>query len=122
MVADRNFHKNLLQNLVHLEVEELQARRIINEIQALRANLSQEANRSTPLSLAAKKWLQECYQPSLLRFKTADTLDLNEVELYCLMQDHKWYLSEKAQQDVGHHHALDDFMKNVLPDYLAGLC
>lgn len=122
MVTDRNFHKNTLQNLTQIDAEEQQAQRIINEIQALRASLSQQENRSKPLSTAAEQWLSHTYQPSIKCFREADTLDINDVELYCLMQDHKWYLSEKAQQDVGHQKALDDFMQNVLPDYLAGHC
>lgn len=120
MVTDRNFHKNLLQSLTTLEAEEHQARKIINEIQALRASLSQKENHSKPLSSTAEVWLKEVYTPSLQRLQDSETFDFNEVELYCLMQEHKWYLSEKAQQDVGHHKALEDFMKHVLPKYLAG--
>ncbi len=115
MVTDRHFHKNLLQNLTGLDAEELQARRLINEIQEMRAGLSQQQNRSMPLSVAAGQWFSETYRPLLERLETAEKGASSPLELYCLMLEHKWYLSEAASQDVGHQKALDDFIAQVLP-------
>lgn len=115
MVTDRHFHKNLLQNLTGLDAEELQARRLINEIQEIRAGLSQQQNRSTPLSVAATQWFSETYKPLSQRLESAEKATYNSLELYCLMLEHKWYLSEAASQDVGHQKALEDFITEVLP-------
>jgi hypothetical protein len=34
-------------------------------------------------------------------------------ELYCQVLEHKWYLSERAQRDVGHQAAIDDYLKGA---------
>jgi hypothetical protein len=36
------------------------------------------------------------------------------IELYCQVLEHKWYLSERAQHDVGHQIAVDDFIQNFV--------
>jgi hypothetical protein len=33
------------------------------------------------------------------------------IELYCQILEHKWYLSERARQDVGHQAAVEDYIK-----------
>ena len=38
---------------------------------------------------------------------------INQVELYCQVLEHKWYLSEIAKRDVGHGAATEDFVTNV---------
>jgi hypothetical protein len=32
-------------------------------------------------------------------------------ELYCQVLEHKWYLSERAQRDVGHQFAAQDYLR-----------
>lgn len=110
VVSDRNFHRNQLFDLTGLEAEERQARQMMNEIQELRANLSHTHNRSTPLSVAAYQWLLEIYQPTIQRLNPLIKKDMNLAELYCQVLEHKWFLSEKAQQDVGHSAAIDDYL------------
>jgi hypothetical protein len=63
VVTDRNFHHDQLQSLTGLEAEEMQARKMMNEIQEQKATLSPENNRSTPLSVAAFHWLEHTYSP-----------------------------------------------------------
>lgn len=114
-VTDRNFHRDLLQNLTGLDVEELQAQRMLNEIQELKATLSQAHDRSTPLSVAAYHWLNETYTPTVQRLQATMGRDIDAAEVYCQVLEHKWYLSERARQDVGHHAAAEDYIKNFAP-------
>lgn len=114
MVTDRHFNKGLLQGLTGLEAEEQQAQRLINEIQEIRAELSQAANRSVALSVAAQRWLEQRWQPLHSEIRQLQRESPEPLELYCLMLEHKWYLSEKAGQDVGHHKALQDYVTTVL--------
>jgi len=113
LVADRNFHQDQLLGLTGVEAEEMQARLMMNEIHELKATLSQTHNRSTPLSLAAFKWLQEIYLPTLDGIRSLITDDSDPAELYCQILEHKWYLSEKAEHDVGHQIAIEDFLRTI---------
>jgi hypothetical protein len=110
MVTDQNFHRDQLQSLTGIEAGERQARKIMNEIFEIKATLSREHNRSMPLSVAAHHWLQNIYQPTLELLKLLVRPDLDTVELYCQLLEHKWYLSEQAQHDVGHQAACSDYL------------
>jgi hypothetical protein len=111
VVTDRNFHRDQLHGLTGLEVEERQARLMMNEIHELKATLSQTQNRSTPLSVAAYYWLENIYQPIVKRLRAMTDEHTSSAELYSQLLEHKWYLSEQAHHDVGHQAALDDYLE-----------
>jgi hypothetical protein len=52
-------------------------------------------------------------QPLIEQSKSKD-MDLNSAELYCQLLEHKWYLSERAQRDVGHRASAEDYLKKFL--------
>jgi len=110
-VTDRSFHRDQLLSLVAVEAEEQQARKMMNEIQEIKATLSQVNNRSVPLNAAAFHWLEHIYQPTLERLSALVHGDMSAAELYCQVLEHKWYLSERAQRDVGHIAAADDYLR-----------
>jgi hypothetical protein len=115
VVTDRNFHRDQLLGLTGLETEEKQAEKMMNEIRELRASLSMEKNRSIALSVAAYKWLEEVFLPAIRSLQPyIDRNQSDPAELYCAILEHKWYLSEKAQGDVGHHAAIMDYLNRFL--------
>jgi tRNA A-37 threonylcarbamoyl transferase component Bud32 len=116
-VSDRNFHRNQLMEITGLYSEDRQAQQIMNEINELKANLSQ-SNPNITLEAVAFHWMENIYKPvaekliSMIREKSniSSKTDINE--LYCQVLEHKWYLSEHAQHDVGHQVAVQDFIQN----------
>jgi hypothetical protein len=116
IVSDRNFHHNQLLTLTGIDAQENQAQQMMNEIQSVKAALSQQHNRSTPLSAAAYYWLEHLYTPVIERFQAhSDGQPRKDLsELYCQVLEHKWFLSERARHDVGHQAAVDDYLRNVL--------
>jgi len=111
VVTDRNFHRDQLLNHTGLSAEEKQAQWMMNEIHELRPRLSQSSNRITPLSVAAYHWLVNTYQPVVERLQPLIKADISVEELYCQVLEHKWYLSERAQRDVGHIAAVEDYLQ-----------
>lgn len=132
MVTDRNFHRHLLLGLTGLEVEEMQARKMMNEIQEMRASLSQTQNRSVSLSAAAYHWLENYYLPVVAHLeqllqhasgqldKTGRDEKLAPAEFYCQVLEHKWFLSERAQRDVGHQAAVQDYIQQFSDHRVSG--
>ena len=114
VVTDRNFHRDQLLSLTGIEAEERQAQKMMNEIQELKATLSQQNNRSTPLSAAAYHWQTTIYEPTLNKLTPLVKEDFDTAELYCQILEHKWYLSERAQRDVGHSTAIEDYLANII--------
>jgi hypothetical protein len=112
VVTDRNFHRDQLQGLTGLEAEEKQAQLMMNEIQEIKATLSQEHNRSMTLSAAAYYWLEEIYRPTIQLLQPLIKDHASAAELYCQLLEHKWYLSERARRDVGHRRAAEDYLRS----------
>jgi hypothetical protein len=112
-VTDRNFHRDQLLSLTGLEAEEMQARQMMNEIQEIKATLSQHNNRTMFLSTAAFHWLENVYQPVAERLKPLVDENNSLAELYCQVLEHKWFLSERYQHDVGHQTAVEDYLRNI---------
>lgn len=110
-VTDRNFHRDQLYNLTGVDAEEMQARKMMNEIQEVRATLSQSSQHSTPLSAAAYHWLEHVFNPIVEKLEPLVNEDMTLAERYCQVLEHKWYLSEQAQRDVGHQAAAEDYLK-----------
>jgi hypothetical protein len=110
ITTDRYFHKDQIYDLTGLDMEERQARTMMNEIQELRATLSQSGNRNVPLNAAAYHWLENIYQPVVERLKPLIDQNMTIAELYFQVLEHKWYLSERAKRDIGHQAAVEDYL------------
>jgi hypothetical protein len=110
VVTDRNFHRDQLLGLTGIEAEEKQAQSMMNEIQEHKATLSQTLKRSIPLSIAAYSWSEKFYLPTIGSLSEIIDRNNDPAELYYQVLEHKWYLSEKAQRDVGHQVAVDDYL------------
>jgi hypothetical protein len=115
-ISDRNFYRDQLLGLTGITAGEMQARQVMNEINEIRAFLSQTNNRSIPLSVAAYHWLEHYYQPVLNQLHALPQCEgigttADPVELYCQVLENKWFLSEQAHHDVGHQAAAEDYLK-----------
>jgi len=110
-VTDRTFHRDQLLSLTGLDTEEMQARKMMNEILQVQANLSNRENRSVPLNVAAYHWQNNLYLPTVIHLRNMVDENTNEVELYCEVLENKWYLSEQAHHDVGHEAAALDYVR-----------
>lgn len=117
-VSDRNFHRNQLMEMTGLFAEERQAQQIINEINELKANLSQSGDPNITIEAVSYHWLEHVYKPIIDKLKPLTSnparpkTNADLIELYCQILEHKWYLSERAQHDVGHLAAVDDYLSN----------
>lgn len=112
IVTDRDYHRHLLHGLTGLTVEERQAEQMLNEIQELKATLTRELNRSVPFSVAAFRWQRETFEPALEALAPVLEKLADPAEAYCQVLEHKWFLSEREQRDVGLATALADYVES----------
>jgi hypothetical protein len=112
IVTDRDYHRHQLHGLAGLAATEHQASLLLEEIRQLRAVLSRELSRSVPLSMAAQRWLEERYQMTMERLAPLIRPSTDVAELYCQVLEHKWFLSEQEQRDVGMDIAIDDYLEH----------
>lgn len=68
------------------------------------------------MEAVAYYWLGQVYKPVIEQLKPIledpahPKYNADPIELYCQILEHKWYLSERAQHDVGHFAAVEDFV------------
>jgi hypothetical protein len=114
-VAEPGDHRRELFRLTGLEVTERQARRLLNDVRAYRANLEQRDGRPVPEAVAAQRWLGEVYRP-VVESIPADLIGrLAPAEVFHEVLEHRWFLSERAGRDVGTSLAARSYFATVLP-------
>jgi hypothetical protein len=110
IVVDRDYHRRVLHGLTGLDAGDRQAALLLNELNELKATLSQQLNRSVSSSVAAFRWQEQRFRPAVARIEEA-LGEGDPAERYCELLEHKWYLSERAKRDVGLDAALDDYLR-----------
>jgi hypothetical protein len=116
-VTDRSYHRDLLHSLTGLDAQENQAEQLLNTIQQHKITLGRAMGRSGSLGMAAHHWLEHEFRP--ITHRLADALGrgaaFDPVEAYCQLLEHKWFLSEQADRDVGLDVAIADFVARFGP-------
>ncbi|SHN45842.1 DUF4032 domain-containing protein [Cryptosporangium aurantiacum] len=111
-VAETGHHRRELFRLTGLEVQEGQARRLLNDIRSFRAYLEQRDGRPVPETIAGHTWLNTVYQP------VVDAVPpglLAPAEVFHEVLEHRWFLSERAGRDVGTTAALRSYLDLPAP-------
>ena len=106
------YHTNRLRELMGLETEELQAKRILASFDRYRAR---ESNLSTNENEVAFKWLNEIFNPIVNSVPTEHVGRVEPAQLFHEVLEHRWYLSEAAGHDVGLDLACKNYISEVLP-------
>ena len=113
-VVDPGHHQRRLLMLTGLQVQENQARRLLNDLRSFRAYLEREEGRQLPESVVAYRWLSEVYEAALALVPADLRAKLEPAELFHEILEHRWYLSEEAGRDVGLEAAVASYVELVL--------
>jgi hypothetical protein len=114
-VAEPGQHRRELFRLTGLEVQERQARRLLNDIRAFKVGLEQRSGAPVSESFAAHRWLNEVYQPVVDAIPPDRAGRLAPAEVFHEVLEHRWFLSEQAHRDVGTAEAARSYFATVLP-------
>ena len=114
-VAEPGQHRRELFRLTGLEVQERQARRLLNDIRAFRVHLEQRSGGPVNDAYAAHRWLAEVYQPVVDAIPSELVGRLAPAEVFHEVLEHRWFLSERARRDVGTVEAAQSYFDSVLP-------
>jgi hypothetical protein len=116
--VEAGHHSRELQALTGLCVEDAQACRLLNDMTAFIAyyDLGREDR-----AIAANRWLTEVFEPIMAMVPPEARGKLEPAEIFHEILVHRWYLSERAGQEVGIFETARDYIDNVLrekPDEL----
>jgi len=113
-VVEHWHHKRKLASLTGLQVQENQARRLLNSLNRYRITLSEQEGRDVPLPVAAYRWTAEVFNPSVQLVPNNLKGGLDDAEIFHEILEHRWYLSEARHADVGMPYASKSYVENVL--------
>jgi hypothetical protein len=104
-------HRRELQALTGLDVEDAQARRLLNDMAAFIAHydLGREEK-----GLAANRWLTQVFEPIMAMVPPEARGKLEPAEIFHEILVHRWYLSERAGHEVGILETARDYIDRVL--------
>jgi len=110
-VVDSGHHSRRLLRLTGLDVEENQARRLLNDLDAYQAAVGRQADEE---EIVAHDWLRNCFEPVVRAVPRRLRGKLEPAEIYHEVLEHRWYLSEQRGRDVGLMVAADSYVQGVL--------
>jgi uncharacterized protein DUF4032/lipopolysaccharide kinase (Kdo/WaaP) family protein len=113
-VVEPGHHQRRLLTLTGLDVQENQARRLLNDLYSFRAYLEREEGRQLPESVVAYRWLSEVFEAALASVPAELRPKLAPAEIFHEILEHRWYLSEAAGKDVGLRAAVRSYVDQVL--------
>jgi hypothetical protein len=117
-VVDAGHHQRQLLRLTGLDAEENQARSLLNDLETWMATQDDYAP-GDPLGarpeVLAHRWVRDVFRPTVRAVPLEVRRAVDTAQVYHELLEHRWFMSEQAQRDVGLEAAVDDYVRNVLP-------
>ncbi|MCC2317778.1 DUF4032 domain-containing protein [Cellulomonas chengniuliangii] len=111
-VVDAGHHSRRLMRLTGLDVQENQARRLLNDLDSFRAASHRQGEDE---SFAAHDWLTEVFEPAVRAVPRELRLKLEPAQVFHELLDHRWFLSQQQRRDVPMPEATRSYVENILP-------
>jgi hypothetical protein len=106
------YHTQRLRELMGLETEELQAKRLLASFDRYRAR---ENKPTISTQEMAKQWLSEVFETVISRVPIDLRGRVERAQMFHEILENRWYLSEKVGYDVGLEEAADNYCTEILP-------
>jgi len=114
-VVEPGHHRHRLLRLTGLDSQENQARRMLNDIARFRDAMQRRENRTITEAVAASRWRQEVFEPTVAAVPEELWAALPAAEVFHQVLEHRWFLSERAGKDVGIDEAARSYVERELP-------
>jgi hypothetical protein len=113
-VVEPGHHRRRLMILTGLDVQEKQARRMLYDIDSFRQAIERKEGRQLPESVVAYRWLGEVFEPTIAAIPDELRGKLQPAEIYHQILEHRWFMSESEDKDVGLRRAVRSYINDVL--------
>lgn len=110
-VVDAGHHSRRLLRLTGLDVQEGQARRLLNDLDAYRAATDRQGEDE---EFVAHDWLTNVFEPAVRAVPRELRGKLQPAQMFHEMLDHRWFISREQQRDVPMLEAARSYAENVL--------
>ncbi len=110
-VVDAGHHSRRLLRLTGLDVQDNQARRLLNDLDSWRAH-ADRLNDSE--QLVAHDWLVHSFEPTIAAVPRSLRKKLEPAQLFHEILDHRWFLSQNEGRDIPMPEAAVSYVDQVL--------
>ena len=113
-LVEEGHHTRELRHLTGLDVQENQARRLLNDISAYGAHVAGAEGVMPPRAVVAARWISDVYEPIVAAVPAELWGSREAPELFHELLEHRYYLSEAAGHEVDNESALASYVTTVL--------
>ncbi|MFM5952104.1 MAG: DUF4032 domain-containing protein [Micrococcales bacterium] len=110
-VVDAGHHSRRLLRLTGLDVEENQARRLLNDLDEYR---TEHGRPGADEEVMAHEWLSRAFEPVVTAIPKSMTGKLEPAEIYHQVLEHRWYISQEQKRGIPIEEAVNSYISNVL--------
>jgi hypothetical protein len=110
-VVDAGHHQRRLLRLTGLDVEENQARRLLNDLDEFRARVSRLGSDE---EMVAHEWLTRVFEPVVMAIPWDLRAKLEPAEVFHQVLEHRWYMSQARGRAVPLAEVLTSYIDDVL--------
>lgn len=110
-VVDAGHHSRRLIRLTGLDVEENQARRLLNDLDSFRVKVG--LGRADE-EIAAHRWVTERFERVMSEVPPAMRGKLEPAQIFHEVLEHRWFMSEKEGTSVPFESAISDYVATIL--------
>jgi tRNA A-37 threonylcarbamoyl transferase component Bud32 len=113
-VVDAGHHSRRLMRLTGLDVQENQARRLLNDLDAFRAATDRQGEDE---EFVAHDWLTAVFEPAVRSVPRDLRGKLQPAQIFHEILDHRWFLSREQNRDVPTVEVAASYVNAVLPHH-----
>ncbi|MDR2253284.1 MAG: DUF4032 domain-containing protein [Bifidobacteriaceae bacterium] len=110
-VVDAGHHSRRLFRLTGLDVQENQARRLLNDLDTYRIHSGQQ---DVEEDFVAHDWLMHVFEPAVRAVPRALRGKLELPQIYHEILEHRWFMSQRESRFVPLEEAVASYIDNVL--------
>ncbi len=113
-VVDAGYASNKLLRLTGLDVQENQARRLLNDLDAYRTSTWRQGEE---LEVVATDWMREVFEPTVRRIPPEYRSQIEPAQFFYEVLNHRWAMAEEIGHDVSTPEAVEDYIETRLREY-----
>ena len=106
------YHQQRLKEILGLDAEELQAKRLLASFDRYR---SRESKSGLSTEVLARRWLTTVFDHVIEQVPTELRGRVEPAQMFHEILEHRWYLGEKAGNDLGLDYATEQYITTILP-------
>ncbi|WP_111719136.1 DUF4032 domain-containing protein [Homoserinimonas sp. OAct 916] len=110
-VVDAGHHQRRLLRLTGLDVEENQARRLLNDLDSYTLAFDKQ---QLDEEMVAHEWVMRVFEPIVNAIPRELKGKLEPAEVFHQLLEHRWFLSQNEMRDVPLAEALSSYIQHVL--------